>query len=265
MRLKLLVLGIAAAVALGGCQKVTKEQGTKAFYKEVHLYFNNLNNEAQFRKDEMRKNDAKLGLITPTGSIYSTFVFDENAFVVKNYKCKTCETKLLLTSPGNEYLCPSCGHCPYVTHAAGFNRKESPCKICIGTDGKPKEPNAALITQEAMAKDAQALPMFEFLPGKDNPNATMAATVRYVRRQWAYDSRGTVDISQRVIEKASVDPSWLPMMAAEGQVGRAPGFHRPDATFVGQIDFEFRGGELTIKTRYQEEPVRPWKDLKGNQ
>ena len=268
MRLKLLVLGIAAAVALGGCQKVTKEQGTKAFYKELHLYFNNLNNEAQFRKDEMRKADAKLGIITPTGSIYSTFVFDETAFIVKNFKCKTCETKLIISSPGTEYLCPSCGHCPYVTHGAGFNRKESPCKICMGTDGKPKEPNPALIAKESFEKEpgAQVLPMFEFAQGKDNPNATMAATVRYVRRQWAYDNRGVVEISSRVIEKAGVDPNYLPIAAtAEGQLGRPPGFHRADATFVGQIEFEFRGGELTLKTRYQEEAVRPWKDLKGNQ
>ena len=266
MRLKLLAIGMMAAVLLSGCQKVTKEQGTKAFYKEVHLYFNNLNNEAQFRKDEMRKNDAKLGLVTPTGSIYSTFTFDENAFIVKGYRCKTCETKLILTSPGNEYLCPSCGHCPYVTHAAGFNRKESPCKICMGADGKPKEPNAALIAKEAFEreKDVQVLPMFEFASGKDNPNATMAATVRYVRRQWAYDNRGVVDISMRVIEKAAVDPSWLPI-AAEGVPGKAPGYHRLDATFVGQIEFEFRGGDLTAKTRYLEEAVRPWKDLKGNQ
>src|SRR5215831_2456694 len=255
MRLTLLSVGIAVLAALSGCAKVTKEQGTKAFYKELHLYFNNLNNEAQFRKDEMRKNDAKLGLVTPTGSIYSTFLFDENAFVVKNYKCKTCETKLLITSPGSEYLCPSCGHCPYVTHAAGFNRKESPCKICMGTDGKPKEPNPALIAREAFEKDATVLPMFEFQQGKDNPNQTMVATVRYVRKQWAYDNRGVVDISQRVIEKASVDPSYLPVVAVEGGVaGRPPGFHRLDATYVGEIDFEFRGGDLSLKARRLEEP-----------
>jgi hypothetical protein len=268
MRFKLLTVGLAASVAFGGCAKVTKEQGTKAFYKEVHLYFNNLNNEAQFRKDEMRKNDAKLGIITPTGSIYSTYVFDENAFIVKNFKCKTCETKLLITAPGSEYLCPSCGHCPYVTHGAGFNRKESPCKICMGADGKPKEPNAALIAKESFEKEpnVQVLPMFEFTSGKDNPNAAMAATVRYVRRQWAYDNRGVVDISSRVIEKAAVDASYLPIQATEGgAMGRSPGFHRPDATFVGQIEFEFRGGDLTVKQRFLEEAVRPWKDLKGNQ
>jgi hypothetical protein len=265
MRLMLLSIGIAALAALSGCAKVTKEQGTKAFYKELHLYFNNLNNEAQFRKDEMRKNDAKLGLVTPTGSIYSTYLFDENAFIVKNYKCKTCETKLIITSPGTEYLCPSCGHCPYIAHTGTFNRKESPCKTCLGPDGKPREPNADWIKKEAFeSSGAVVQPMFEFLQGKDNPNLPMFAVVRYVRRQWAYDNRGVVDISQRVIEKASVDASYLPN-ATEGQVGRAPGFHRPDAAFVGQIEFEFRGGDLTVNKRYTEEAVRPWKDLKGNQ
>jgi hypothetical protein len=265
MRLTLLSIGIAVVAALSGCAKVTKEQGTKAFYKELHLYFNNLNNEAQFRKDEMRKSDAKLGLITPSGSIYSTYLFDETAFIVKNFRCKTCETRLIITSPATEYLCPSCGHCPYVKHEGTFNKKESPCKTCLGPDGKPREPNADLIKREAFeAAGAQVLPMFEFQQGKDNPNQTMIATVRYVRRQWAYDQRGTVDVSARVIEKAAVDASYLPT-DVPGAVGRSPGYHRQDATFVGQIEFEFRGGDLREAKRWAEEAVRPWKDLKGNQ
>jgi predicted RNA-binding Zn-ribbon protein involved in translation (DUF1610 family) len=263
MRLKLLSAGILLAGSLAGCAKVTPEQGIKAFHKELHLYFNNLNNEAQARKDEFRKNDVKLGLVMPTGSIYSTFVFDENAFIVRDFKCKTCETKLIITSPGTEYLCPSCGHCPYVAHSAGFNRKESPCKVCIGTDGKPKEPNADLIKREMFEQaGAKVEAMFEIDPAKNNPNGTMAATVRYVRRQWAYDQRGVVDISQRVIERASVVTEYIP---GEAQNFSRPGYHRLDASFVGQLRFEFRSGELTLDKRWAEEAVRPWKDLKGNQ
>ena len=260
MHLKLLSVGILAFATLAGCKQVTKDQGTKAFHKELHLYFNNLNNEAQSRKDDFRKADAKLGLLVPTGSIYSTFTFDEDAFVVQNFKCKTCETKLIIASPSMEYLCPSCGHNPYASHPAGFNRKESPCKVCVGADGKPHEPNSALVTKEAFGKE-EVKPMFEFLPGKDNANATMVATVRYVRRQWAYDQRGVVDISPKVIEKASVDMSYIP---SEAQGSRNPGFHRLDGTYVGEMEFEFRGGELTVRSRKLEEPVRPWKDLKGN-
>jgi len=262
MRLTLLSVGIAVLAALSGCAKVTKEQGTKAFYKELHLHFNNLNNEAQFRKDEMRKNDAKLGLITPTGSIYSTYLFDETAFIVKNYKCKTCETKLIITSPETQYLCPSCGHCPYVVHGANFNRLESPCKTCLGPDGKLREPNATLIAKEAFERSEGAVvkPMFELT--QDNTQKPLLATVRYVRRQWAYDNRGTVDLSTRVIERASVDMSWIP---SEQQGGRSPGYHRLDATFVGEMEFEYRGGEITMLSRRAEEAVRPWKDLKGNQ
>ena len=55
MRVTLLALCVLTAAPLVGCKKVTKEQGTAAFHKELHLYFNNLNNEAQFRKDEFRK------------------------------------------------------------------------------------------------------------------------------------------------------------------------------------------------------------------
>ena len=264
MRLTLLALCILATAPLVSCKKVTKEQGTAAFHRELHLYFNNLNNEAQLRKDDFRRPDVRLGMVTPMGSIYSTYSWDPGAFVVRNYKCRTCETKLLLTAPGSEYLCPSCGHSPYVQHPAGFIRKEAGCKTCIGADGKPKEPSPDAVGKDAFerAEGAAVQPMFEYASGKDNPNAAMIATVRYVRRQWAYDTRGVVDISARVIEKASVDATYLP---SDGQQGRLPGYHRLDATFVGEIDFEFRGGELTIKTRRAEDAVRPWKDLKGNQ
>jgi len=262
MRLKLLSIGLLAFAALAGCAKVTKEQGTKAFHKELHLYFSNLNNEAQARKDEFRKPDARLGIVMPTGAIYSTYTFDENAFVVQSYKCRTCETKLIITSPSTEYLCPSCGHCPYATHPAGFNRKESPCKVCVGADGKPHEPSSSMITAESFQKDGGVVkPMFEFKDGKDNANATMVATVRYVRRQWAFDNRGVVELSPKVIEKASVDMSYIP---SEAQGSRAPGFHRLDGTYVGELEFEFRGGELALRSRKTEEAVRPWKDLKGS-
>ena len=262
MRLTLLSFAAVALVGLASCKPVPREQATKAFQKELHLYFNNLNNDAQARKDELRKADARLGLITATGSIYSTYAFDENAFIVFNYKCKTCETRLIITSPETQYLCPSCGHCPYVVHGANFNRRESPCKTCLGPDGKPREPNASLIAKEAFERSEGAVvkPMFELT--QDNTAKPLLATVRYVRRQWAYDNRGTVDLSTKVIERASVDMSWIP---SEQQGARSPGYHRLDATFVGEMEFEYRGGEITMLSRRAEEAVRPWKDLKGNQ
>jgi len=102
--------------------------------------------------------------------------------------------------------------------------------------------------------------MFELT--QDNPAKPLRATVRYVRRQWAYDARGTVDLSQRVIERASVDMQYIP---TDQQGGRNPGYHRPDATFVGELEVEYRGGELTVLSHRVEEAVRPWKNLKGNQ
>jgi hypothetical protein len=261
MRLKLLSFAILASVTLAACKPVPRDQARAAFVKELHLYFNNLNNEGQGRKDDLRKADAKLGLMTATGSIYSTYAFDENAFVVADYKCKTCETKLLVASPETQYLCPSCGHCPYVQHAAGFNRKESPCKLCLGADGKPKEPNPTLISKESFERDAaQVKPMFDLTQAETSK--PLIATVRYVRRQWAYDSRGIVDVSQRVIERAAVDPNFIP---TDGQVGKSPGYHRLDATFVGEMVFQYGSGEITQLSRQAEQAVRPWKNLKGNQ
>ncbi|MBV8879326.1 MAG: hypothetical protein JO332_05155 [Planctomycetaceae bacterium] len=261
MRLTLLSFSTLALLAMASCKPPPKDIATKAFVKELHLYFNNLNNEGQARKDDLRKLDAKLGLMTATGSIYSTYTFDENAFIVFNYKCKTCGTKLIITSPETQYLCPSCGHCPYVQHGAGFNRLESPCKTCLGPDGKPREPNASLIGKESFERSegAQVRPMFELT--QENTAKPLIATVRYVRRQWAYDNRGTVDLSSRVIERASVDMSWIP---SEQQGARNPGFHRLDATFVGEMEIEYRSGEITVLSRRVEEAVRPWKDLKSN-
>jgi hypothetical protein len=262
MRLTLLSLAILGSTALASCKPVPREQARAAFIKELHLYFNNLNNEGQARKDDLRKADAKLGLMTPTGSIYSTYLFDENAFVVFDYRCKTCDTKLIIYSAETQYLCPSCGHCPYVQHGANFNRKESPCKLCLGSDGKPKEPNPTLITKEAFeGAKAQVKPMFELT--QEKTEKPLVATVRYVRRQWAYDSRGTVELSTKVVERASVDMNYIPT-DAQG-VGRAPGYHRLDATFVGEMEFKYRGGDITLEWRRPEEAVRPWKDLKGNQ
>lgn len=268
MRLPLLSFATLALLATASCKPPPKDVATKAFVKELHLYFNNLNNEGQARKDDLRKADAKLGLITATGSIYSTYTWDENAFVVYNYKCKTCETKLIITSPSTQYLCPSCGHCPYVTHGANFNRKESPCKTCLGADGKPREADAALIAKEMFerAEGAKVKAMFDLT--QENTAKPLIATVRYVRRQWAYDQRGVVEMSPRALEKAvasaAVDPTFLPTGSSES-VGRAPGYHRLDATFVGEMEFEYRGGEITVRSRGVEDPVRPWKDLKGNQ
>ena len=261
MRLTLLSFATLALLTVSSCKPPPKDVATKGFQKELHLYFNNLNNEAQSRKDDLRKADARLGLVTATGSIYSTYTFDENAFVVFNYKCKTCETKLIITSPETQYLCPSCGHCPFVQHGAGFNRRESPCKTCLGPDGKPREPAATSIAKESFERSEGAVvkPMFELT--QENTAKPLIATVRYVRRQWAYDARGTVDLSSKVIERASVDMSYIP---SDGQTGRSPGYHRLDATFVGEMECEFRGGELTVLKRYAEEAVRPWKDLRGN-
>ena len=259
MRFKLLSVALSVAAALGGCAKVTKEQGKLAFYKELHLYFNNLNNEAQARKDEFRRADVRLGLVIPAGAIYSTFQWNENGLIIRDYPCKTCGTKLLIASPSTEYLCPACGHSPYVTHPAGFNRRESPCKVCITSDGRPKEPDPDTLKKEVLeqAPGARVELMFEFV--QDNPQK-MVAKVHYVRRQWAFDQRGALDISQKVMDKAAITPDYIP-----GSPSRAAGFHRLDATFVGEITFEFRGGELTILSRRAEEAVRPWKNMKGGE
>jgi hypothetical protein len=90
----------------------------------------------------------------------------------------------------------------------------------------------------------------------------MQAVVRYVRRVWAYDEQASVLVPQKALDRAQVDRSWLPAPGEEG--GRKPGFHRPDSMYVGEITFDFRGGELSVKSGPREEPVRPWTDLLGS-
>ena len=267
MRVKLLGMALAAATLMAGCKPPPKEQTVKAFIKELHLYFNNLNNEGLARKDDLKKAGVALGITPATGVIYSTYTWDENAFIVKNYKCQVCETRLLITNPATEYLCPSCHHCPYIEHPKIFNRKESPCKLCVGVDGKPHEPAAALITPEALAKDGAVVQkMFDIVD--DSPGKPFKAWVRYVRRQWALDTRGTIEVSSKALERAVVPGTDAMSLASyiptDQQGGKSPGFHRPDATFVGEIEFAFTGGELVMKSRKLEDPVRPWKDLLGN-
>src|SRR5436190_22056383 len=177
MRLPLLSFATLALLAMASCKPPPKDVATKAFVKELHLYFNNLNNEAQSRKEDLRKADARLGLMTATGAIYSTYTWDETAFVVKNFKCKNCETKLILTSPTTDYLCPSCGRSPYEVF-----KKEATYKSSLGPDGRPKEPSATAIAKESFERDgAQALSMFDLT--KENTAKPLIATVRYVRRQ----------------------------------------------------------------------------------
>jgi len=274
MRFTLLSCAAALAALISGCKPPPPELIESRFRKGLNLYFNNLNQEGHARKESLRREQALAevnpALRPPTGTIFSTYTYDDSGFIVENFKCQICGVKLLLPFPSAEYLCRSCGHCPYKTGHPTTNLKKSPCADCLDAKGMPKEP------VEAQNRDtfkrfegAVTRDMFE-VTDTNKEKGIMKATVRYVRRVWVYDDKATVQVSTKAVERAVSDSAYIPT----GNPSEDPtdklakyqrsGFHRPDTTYVGEIKFEYRGNELIQVSAPREEPVRPWKDILGN-
>jgi hypothetical protein len=260
----LALVGVAAGV---GCKPEPVGKQEDRFRRELRRYFNTLNAEAQARKDSLRKDQIASqmnpALLPPTGFTYSTWIFDDKGFIVENLNCQTCGNRLALTAPSAEYLCKSCGHCPYKTHPPNTNILKFPCETCIGAGGTLKElPEVTRDTFKGV-KDALVLDMVEIDPDRTSAEKGIRAKVRYVRRTWIYDPRGVVPLSERTVNKASIDTYWIPTEGAEEKY-RKPGFHRQEESYIGEIDFLFKGGELIEMSRKPEEPVRPWKDIRAH-
>jgi hypothetical protein len=271
MRLTAMALSLAVAAA-SGCKPPPKEKVIDAFKAELRLYFNTLNNEAQARKEGLRREQLAAldnpALPAPSGMVYSTFTWDEGAYVVANYPCRGCGTKLLIPAPAAEYLCRACGHSPYEQHPPGTDLSKSPCTICVGPEHKPRPPNEDLISKETLSRPEGAAVKDMFEVTEDNPEKPYKAKVRYVRRSWSYDPRGAVKVSTKALEKSGADAGYIPIREGAGEAGEGPGryaqpgFHRLDSVYVGEIEFQFKGGTLMELSRPPEEPVRPWKDLR---
>ena len=273
---------------------------TNQFIKALDRHFSQLNNQGHERKEDMLRmrilHERNPGFPKPTGTTYNTFQFDtkvvmretgeyrddgspitvpmvdpttgepvvETAYIAENFECKIpgCGTKLMITVPAELYLCPSCGHSPYNEDHDPDQLHITPCQICVGDNLEPNAPISEQIGLDGLNRLAgreNVKPMFQlYPPTEDKP---IEAVVRYIRRSWHYDERGTVTASTAALNAASiVDPSWLP--AADGIDWSKPGYHRLDSTFVGEIVFVFQGGQLVQKGQAKETPVRPWKDIK---
>jgi hypothetical protein len=281
MRLTILV-SAALTVVAAGCKPPPPRTIEIAFKKEIQRYFNNLNEESRLRKDRLREeqiqSDRNPALQSPTGTIYNTYVWDETGFIVENFSCQVCGTRMLLPVPSAEYLCKSCRHCPYRMHPKGTNLKKTPCEICL--QKKEGNPNVDVPRELIEAQTKQAITdkvpgaavkdMFE-ITDTNKERGIMKATVRYIRRQYTFDEKATVQVPQKAVEKALVDPAFIPTGAiSEDGKGRydkytGAGFHRIDATYVGEISFVFQGSEMELDSKKpaKEEPVRPWVDLGG--
>ena len=274
MRQLTLVCAAAALILSAGCKPPPKEQAVEMFRGDVARYFNELNREAMDRKERMRgelarsKRDPQFD--AATGTVYNTFSFDPDSFVVENYKCQSCGTTLALPAAAAEYLCKSCGHSPYRSHTEypDLSKVPSPCPKCAGSDGKLKPLTDDLVSRDSikLREGAVVKDMFELTA--DNPEKPLVAKVRYVRRLWVFDPRGTVKLSQAAQTKGAVDMTWMPSEsgvydpAAPTSRYSVPGFHRLDGVYLGEIEFTWKGGTLTEKSRSAETAVRPWKDLR---
>ena len=274
MRQLTLVCAAAALLSSAGCKPPPKDQAVDMFQTDVRRYFNELNREAMDRKDRLRGDLARAKVNpyfdTATGTVYNTFSFDPAGFVVENYKCQACGTSLALPAAEAEYLCKSCGHSPYRSHTEypDLSKVPSPCPKCASADGKLKPLTDDLVSKDSikLREGAVVRDMFELTA--ENPEKPLVAKVRYVRRLWVFDPRGTVKLSQAAQTKGAVDMTWVPSESgvydpsAPTSKYSVPGFHRLDGVYLGEIEFTWKGGTLTEKSRLAETPVRPWKDLR---
>jgi hypothetical protein len=293
MRRMLLSFSALAVAASLGCKPPPVQKIDEAFKTSLQLKFNELNSEANSRKDHLHSQTkaAELNptLLPPTGTIYNTYLWyppavkadgtEEHSFIVENFKCQNpkCGTRLLLAFPSQEYLCKSCGHCPYRLHDPNHNYRQAPCSRCLGTDprSKPKEPTE-LVTEDQFRKyEGVVVKRMYEVTKVDEKEGRMQATVRYIRRVWTFDTRGEIKLSPKIM--AGVDAAWFPMEGGGTEptfymdpkkhykAASRQGFHRLDSEYVGEMKFEFKGRTMTQLGMTKEEPVRPWRDIKISQ
>lgn len=277
---------VLAAVLASGCKKtqqeIEQEQASRdaRFRQALHLYFKNLNDDAHQRKDSVRAQmyhaENNPILPPPEGSTFSSYSFDDTAFMVYNYVCRTCGSKLILhlnETLAEQYLCPACRHSPYQVHPPNTDLRKSPCTQCI-TNDKPAAPDTKQYTREwfqKFEKEGVAVGGMYELVDKDLEKP-FKAKVRYVRKSWSYDPKGVLSVPQKAITNAASDAKYLPTAGSaidfDPLTGKQlpkydlQGFHRLDGIFAGEMDFEFTsGGRLSQVGGTREQPFRPWKDI----
>ena len=228
MRLNVILAASALAILGAGCKPPPADQLEAAFRREVRLYFNTLNEDANFRKDVLRKERAVAianpAMPTPSGTVLNFYVFDD-------------------------------------TQALSLTEKQSGNILVTQPELLPAD--QAGDGASLLGKGPAPQLMFELT--EKNPEKPMRATVRYIRRVHTYDERGSVKLTDAAKSKHALDMTWIPTagntMDPSSVMSRysLPGFHRVDGTFVGEIQFEFRGGTLRELSRKPERVIKPWR------
>lgn len=268
------VSAILAAAVIAGCGYPNADLKKAAARDEVALHFANLNTDAEQRKMDMKSPRPSIDVTPSTGRIYSDYVWSPDSVVITDIVCEFCKTHqivaLYVPEKNPEVRCPTCA---------------SPDR-----EGKKAPPllkaNLTLEDLRKRAGEANVKVMWEIREG-DNPDLPVKAVVRYVRRLWAFDPQGRIELpSEAAKAKGAPDlspiltPSPYPESAtyvdidgrpvSEPVPGETPtwpamgnyyfrGFHRLDSVYVGEMSIEFETS-LKVTEAAKEQSVRPWND-----
>lgn len=219
---------------LASCGVPAEEQESD-FRAKTSQFFARLNADAEARRletrEQYRQADEKPELLQPTGAVVSLYSFRPEGILL-DVICPlpACGSRQVVEYVGRDVYCARCGG------------MESP--------STPEDQWQKLVTAKRSLEELKklekegsfsVLSMFE-LQAPSEEGAPLRATVRYVRRTFGYDPRGSVRISKKALEGKSIVPEAIP-----GYVDASTsGFHRPADAFVGTGSFEYSGGAITL-------------------
>lgn len=225
---------IHATLALGlllgtACSQGTPAEQKVAFSGKITSHFSELNVQASFNRlnylEDPRAEGASAGLT------FSTYWYQEGKFLIVGVKCGGCSLvqDIINYDPDKDSICAACEF------------KEIFMK---GFD---------LTSAQGAAQDSYTvLPMFTL----ESESPPLKATVRFIRHQWQFDSKG-------IIDPGELDAQGTRLADRVTKIDRTPGFGKPGfyrllATFRGEVTFEFISGEARITDRKPEVPIRHW-------
>ena len=87
------------------------------------------------------------------------------------------------------------------------------------------------------------------------------AKVHYIRRSWVFDPLGAVDIDISNLPettRSELKPEYIP--GSGSKVGT--GFHRLDAVFIGEQEFEYDGSSVKAVGPAKEKAVRRLREIR---
>lgn len=227
---------IHATLALGlllgtACSQGTPAEQKAAFSGKIISHFSELNAQAAFNRlnylEDPKAEGASVGLT------FSTYSYQEEKFLIVGVKCDRCNLvqDIINYDPDRDSACAA------------------PC----GSKELFKKGQDLTSAQSAAQDRYTVLPMFTL----ESESPPLKATVRFIRHQWQFDSKG-------IIDPGVLDAQGTKLTDRVGSIDRTPGlknqlgFYRLLARFRGEVTFEFISGEARITDRKPDVPIRHW-------